>query len=62
MRGTRRPTTAIEGAEFARENGLMFRETSAKTAQNVEEAIGCRRPSRKQLRKANEKLGKSKNT
>eukprot|EP00747_Dinoflagellata_sp_TGD_P189749 gnl/TRDRNA2_/TRDRNA2_50475_c0_seq1.p1 gnl/TRDRNA2_/TRDRNA2_50475_c0~~gnl/TRDRNA2_/TRDRNA2_50475_c0_seq1.p1 ORF type:complete len:211 (+),score=43.26 gnl/TRDRNA2_/TRDRNA2_50475_c0_seq1:80-712(+) len=28
-----------EGAEFARENGLMFRETSAKTAQNVEEAF-----------------------
>merc|ERR1712072_1317042 len=28
-----------EGAEFAREHGLIFRETSAKTAQNVEEAF-----------------------
>lgn len=28
-----------EGEQFARENGLFFIETSAKTAQNVEEAF-----------------------
>merc|ERR1712176_52612 len=28
-----------EGSQFARDHGLIFRETSAKTAQNVEEAF-----------------------
>jgi len=35
----RREVTYEEGAQFARENNLIFRETSAKTAQNVEEAF-----------------------
>merc|ERR1712187_446383 len=35
----RREVTFEEGAQFARDNGLIFRETSAKTAQNVEEAF-----------------------
>jgi len=35
----RREVSYEEGAQFARENGLIFRETSAKTAQNVEEAF-----------------------
>merc|ERR1712232_692009 len=35
----RREVSFEEGAEFAREHGLIFRETSAKTAQNVEEAF-----------------------
>jgi len=35
----RREVSFEEGEKFARENGLIFRETSAKTAQNVEEAF-----------------------
>mmetsp|Transcript_114208 Transcript_114208/g.198001 ORF Transcript_114208/g.198001 Transcript_114208/m.198001 type:complete len:214 (-) Transcript_114208:191-832(-) len=35
----RREVTFEEGAQFAKDNGLIFRETSAKTAQNVEEAF-----------------------
>lgn len=35
----RREVSFEEGAQFARDNGLVFRETSAKTAQNVEEAF-----------------------
>eukprot|EP01053_Blabericola_migrator_P009586 Blabericola_migrator_1__9585@NODE_522_length_7878_cov_137_466778_g399_i0_p7_GENE_NODE_522_length_7878_cov_137_466778_g399_i0NODE_522_length_7878_cov_137_466778_g399_i0_p7_ORF_typecomplete_len210_score24_89Ras/PF00071_22/1_2e66Roc/PF08477_13/1_1e25Arf/PF00025_21/6_6e19GTP_EFTU/PF00009_27/7_1e07FeoB_N/PF02421_18/6_7e07Gtr1_RagA/PF04670_12/4_2e06MMR_HSR1/PF01926_23/1_3e05RsgA_GTPase/PF03193_16/3_2RsgA_GTPase/PF03193_16/0_044AAA_22/PF13401_6/0_00034ATPase/PF06745_13/0_00069Septin/PF00735_18/0_00037S len=35
----RREVTTEEGAEFAQEHGLIFLETSAKTAQNVEEAF-----------------------
>lgn len=35
----RREVSFEEGAQFARENGLIFRETSAKTAQNVEDAF-----------------------
>ncbi|CAJ1427413.1 unnamed protein product [Effrenium voratum] len=35
----RREVTYEEGAQFARDHGLIFRETSAKTAQNVEEAF-----------------------
>lgn len=35
----RRAVTYDEGAQFAREHGLMFRETSAKSAQNVEDAF-----------------------
>jgi len=35
----RREVSYEEGDKFARENGLIFRETSAKTAQNVEEAF-----------------------
>lgn len=35
----RRAVTTEEGEQFAKENGLMFMETSAKTAQNVEEAF-----------------------
>ena len=31
--------TYAEGEQFARENGLIFLETSAKTAHNVEEAF-----------------------
>ena len=34
-----REVTRDEGEAFARENGLLFMETSAKTAQNVEEAF-----------------------
>lgn len=35
----RRAVTTEEGAQFAKENGLIFLETSAKTSQNVEEAF-----------------------
>merc|ERR1719247_2407850 len=35
----RREVSYEEGANFARENGLIFQETSAKTAQNVEKAF-----------------------
>mmetsp|Transcript_29744 Transcript_29744/g.75722 ORF Transcript_29744/g.75722 Transcript_29744/m.75722 type:complete len:214 (-) Transcript_29744:257-898(-) len=35
----RREVSYEEGAQFAREHGLIFRETSAKTAQNVEDAF-----------------------
>ena len=35
----RRAVTYAEGEQFARENGLIFLETSAKTAHNVEEAF-----------------------
>eukprot|EP01066_Platyproteum_vivax_P007709 Platyproteum_vivax@DN3081_c0_g1_i1.p1 len=35
----RREVTTLEGEEFARQHGLFFIETSAKTAQNVEEAF-----------------------
>jgi Ras-related protein Rab-2A len=37
--GGRRCVTHEEGAGFARENGLIFLETSAKTSENVEEAF-----------------------
>merc|ERR1711920_497659 len=35
----RREVSFEEGTQFARENGIIFRETSAKTAQNVEDAF-----------------------
>merc|ERR1719356_1461403 len=35
----RREVSHDEGAAFAQEHGLIFRETSAKTAHNVEEAF-----------------------
>jgi len=35
----RREVSTEEGASFARQHGLIFLETSAKTAQNVEEAF-----------------------
>lgn len=35
----RRQVSTNEGEMFAREHGLIFMETSAKTAQNVEEAF-----------------------
>jgi len=35
----RRQVTYEEGENFAKENGLMFLETSARTAYNVEEAF-----------------------
>merc|ERR1719262_326159 len=35
----RREVSYEEGSSFAREHGLIFKETSAKTAQNVEEAF-----------------------
>merc|ERR1712224_328998 len=35
----KRVVTKEEGAQFAKDNGLIFLETSAKTAQNVEEAF-----------------------
>ncbi len=35
----KRAVSYEEGAEFARQNGLVFCETSAKTAQNVEAAF-----------------------
>ncbi|MCO5564064.1 hypothetical protein L7F22_017720 [Adiantum nelumboides] len=35
----RRAVSTEEGAQFAKENGLVFMETSAKTAQNVEDAF-----------------------
>ena len=34
----RRAVTTEEGEQFAKEHGLVFLETSAKTAHNVEEA------------------------
>lgn len=37
--GHRRAVTVEEGEEFARENGLIFLETSAKTSLNVDEAF-----------------------
>jgi Ras-related protein Rab-2A len=37
--GERRCVSHEEGATFARENGLIFLETSAKTSENVEEAF-----------------------
>nr|DAD24342.1 TPA_asm: hypothetical protein HUJ06_025806 [Nelumbo nucifera] len=36
---TRRAVSTEEGEQFAKENGLIFMEASAKTAQNVEEAF-----------------------
>lgn len=36
---SRRDVQREEGEAFAREHGLIFMETSAKTAQNVEEAF-----------------------
>ena len=36
---SKRQVSAEEGANFAREHGLIFLETSAKTAANVEEAF-----------------------
>jgi len=36
---TKRAVTFEEGEQFAKENGLIFLETSAKTSQNVEEAF-----------------------
>lgn len=36
---TKRRVTTEEGERFAKENGLIFLETSAKTAFNVEEAF-----------------------
>jgi len=35
----KRAVTTAEGEQFAKENGLIFIETSAKTAANVEEAF-----------------------
>ena len=35
----RRAVTTEEGEQFAKEHGLVFLETSAKTAHNVEEAF-----------------------
>uniref|UniRef100_A0A8C2D6R5 RAB2A, member RAS oncogene family n=1 Tax=Cyprinus carpio TaxID=7962 RepID=A0A8C2D6R5_CYPCA len=37
--GSRREVKKEEGEAFAREHGLIFMETSAKTASNVEEAF-----------------------
>mmetsp|Transcript_8116 Transcript_8116/g.22152 ORF Transcript_8116/g.22152 Transcript_8116/m.22152 type:complete len:215 (+) Transcript_8116:113-757(+) len=39
LEGPGRQVTFQEGSEFAQQHGLIFRETSAKTAQNVEEAF-----------------------
>ena len=36
----RRAVSTQEGEQFAKENGLVFMETSAKTAHNVEEVSG----------------------
>lgn len=38
---SRREVKKEEGEAFAREHGLIFMETSAKTASNVEEVILC---------------------
>ena len=35
----RRAVSIEEGAQFAKENGLVYRETSTKTIQNVEDAF-----------------------
>ncbi len=35
----RRAVTTEEGEQFAKEHGLVFLETSAKTAHNVEEVL-----------------------
>ena len=35
----RRAVSTEEGEQFAKENGLIFMEASAKTAQNVEEVM-----------------------
>jgi len=35
----KRAVSTEEGSQFAKENGLIFLETSAKTAENVEEAF-----------------------
>jgi len=44
---SRRAVSPEEGEQFAREHGLVFLETSAKTAHNVEEVISRRlRPRR----------------
>jgi hypothetical protein len=40
---SKRAVSREEGEQFARENGLIFMETSAKTAANVEE-VSFRRP------------------
>jgi len=37
----RRDVKKEEGEAFAREHGLIFMETSAKTAANVEEVVAC---------------------
>lgn len=37
----RRAVTTEEGEQFAKEHGLVFLETSAKTAHNVEEVRAC---------------------
>jgi Ras-related protein Rab-2A len=38
----RRAVSTEEGEQFAKENGLVFMETSAKTAHNVEDvSISC---------------------
>ena len=37
----RRAVSTEEGEQFAREHGLVFLETSAKTAHNVEEVRNC---------------------
>jgi len=39
----RRDVKKEEGEAFAREHGLIFMETSAKTAANVEEVVTCNR-------------------
>lgn len=39
MKFLRRAVTFEEGEKFAKENGMIFLETSAKTAINVEEAF-----------------------
>ena len=38
----RRAVSKEEGEQFAKENGLLFLEASARTAQNVEEVMGTR--------------------
>ena len=41
---SRRAVTYEEGEAFAAQHGLVFLETSAKTASNVEEAFGNTKP------------------